>query len=68
MTAQNVDWNEIELLTKKLSKKILKLQLNFTSITTVSRGRVIPSRLFADHLGIKKIIVDTKKFLLILCL
>ncbi len=68
MTPQNVDWNEIELLTKKLSKKILKLQQNFTSITTISRGGLVPSRLLADHLGIKKIFVDTKKFLLILYL
>ena len=58
---QNVDWNEIESLVAILSKKILKLQKNFSSITTLSRGGLIPSRLLADHLGIKKIFVDKKK-------
>ena len=58
---QNVDWNEIEQLIKILSKKILKLQRSFQSITTLSSGGLVPSRLLADHLGIKKIYVDKKK-------
>jgi hypoxanthine phosphoribosyltransferase len=57
---QNVSWNEIESLVKILSKKILNLKRNFSSITTLSRGGLVPSRLLADHLGIKKIFVDKK--------
>jgi len=57
---QNVSWNEIESLVKILSKKILNLERTFSSITTLSRGGLIPSRLLADYLGIKKIFVDKK--------
>ncbi len=49
---QNVSWNEIELLVKILSIKISKLQRNFSNITTLSRGGLVPSRLLADHLRI----------------
>ena len=55
---QNVSWDEIESLVKLLSKKILKLERNFSSITTLSRGGLVPSRLLADYLGIEKIFVD----------
>jgi hypothetical protein len=58
---QDVNWNEIESLIKTLSKKILKLPVNFSSITTVSRGGLIPSRLLADHLDIETIFVDKNK-------
>ena len=57
---QNVSWDEIESLVQLLSKKILKLERNFSSITTLSRGGLVPSRLIADYLGIKKIFVDKK--------
>jgi hypoxanthine phosphoribosyltransferase len=57
---QNVSWDEIESLVKILSKKILNLERNFSSITTLSRGGLVPSRLLADYLGIKKIFVDKK--------
>ena len=60
ITTQDVSWNEIESLIEKLSKNILKLSRHFSSITTVSRGGLIPSRLLADALGIKKILVDQK--------
>ena len=60
IAAQHVDWNDIESLVGRLSKNILKLSRNFSSITTVSRGGLIPSRLLADALGIKKILVDQK--------
>ena len=60
IAAQHVDWNCIESLVGKLSKNILKLSRNFSSITTVSRGGLIPSRLLADSLGIKTILVDQK--------
>ena len=61
VSSQNVDWTEIESLVKILSKTISKLPQTFASISTVSRGGLIPSRLLADHLGIKKILVDKKK-------
>ena len=60
ITTQDVSWSEIESLVEKLSKNILKLSRTFSSITTISRGGLIPSRLLADALGIKKILVDQK--------
>ena len=60
IAAQHVDWNDIESLVGKLSKNISKLSRTFSSITTVSRGGLIPSRLLADSLGIKTILVDQK--------
>ena len=60
ITTQDVSWSEIESLVEKLSKNILKLSRTFSSITTISRGGLIPSRLLADSLGIKKIFVDQK--------
>ena len=56
--AQYVNWSEIELLTDILSDLILKSSRTFSSITTLSRGGLIPSRLLADHLGIQTILVD----------
>lgn len=61
MPAQNVSWDEIESLVEILTKKILKLPRTFSSITTLSRGGLVPSRLLADRLGIKEIYVDKKK-------
>ncbi|WP_428324039.1 phosphoribosyltransferase [Nitrosopumilus sp.] len=59
--SQDVDWFEIESLVKKLSNKISKLPRTFSSITTISRGGLIPARLVADQLEIKKIFVDKRK-------
>ncbi|BDQ30778.1 phosphoribosyltransferase [Nitrosopumilus zosterae] len=58
---QNVDWNEIESLVNILSKKITKLSRTFSTITTIGRGGLVPSRLLADRLGIEKILVDKNK-------
>ena len=55
---QEVTWNDIEKIIKKLSKSILELNRSFSSITTISRGGLIPSRLIADALNIEKIYVD----------
>ena len=60
VAAQHVDWTNIESLVGKLSENILKLPRTFSSITTLSRGGLIPSRLLADSLGIKTILVDQK--------
>jgi len=58
---QNVSWTEIERLTDILSKKILALSKDYSSISTISRGGLVPARLLADHLGINTILVDKNK-------
>jgi len=60
VNSQYVSWNDIENTVQIVSKKISKLSKNFSSISTVSRGGLIPSRLLADSLGIEKIFVDQK--------
>ena len=57
---QYVSWSEIDSLIKILSDLISKSSRTFSSITTLSRGGFVPSRLLADHLGIQKIFVDEK--------
>ena len=58
---QYVSWTEIDSLIEMLSDRILKSSRTFSTITTLSRGGLVPSRLLADHLGIEKIIVDSEK-------
>ncbi|MBT4175625.1 MAG: phosphoribosyltransferase [Thaumarchaeota archaeon] len=58
---QEVSWKEIDTLVEQLCKKILKLPRTFSSITTLSRGGFVPSRLVADYLGIETIHVDKRK-------
>jgi len=55
---QYVSWSEIDSLITILSDLIRKSTRSFSTITTLSRGGLIPARLLADHLGIKKILVD----------
>ena len=57
---QYVSWSEIDSLIELLSNSILKSKKEFSSISTISRGGLVPSRLLADYLGIKKIFVDEK--------
>jgi len=57
---QYVSWSEIDSIVKILSDTIAKSSRKFSSISTLSRGGLVPSRLLADHLGIKKILVDEK--------
>lgn len=57
---QYVSWSEINSLVTLLSELISKSSRSFSSISTLSRGGLVPSRLLADHLGIKKIFVDEK--------
>jgi len=61
VSSQDVSWNDIEYLVRTLSENISKLPRSFSSITTLSRGGLVPSRLLADILGIKKIFVDQNK-------
>jgi hypothetical protein len=51
-------WENIESCIAVLIKKILDKGLSFNSISTVSRGGLVPARLIADRLGIKQILVD----------
>ena len=55
---QYVNWSEIDSLIVILSTLIKKSTRSFSTITTLSRGGLIPARLLADHLGIQKILVD----------
>ncbi len=59
--SQKISWSEIEKLMKILSKKITDIPRNFSSISTISRGGLVPARLLADHLEIKTIFVDKNK-------
>src|SRR3989344_3265836 len=59
--SQNVTWTDIERLAKLLSKKISVLSKDFSSISTISRGGLVPARLMADHMGIDTILVDKNK-------
>lgn len=52
------DWNEIEECVDLLVKRISARNTKFQSISTVSRGGLVPARLVADRLGIKQIFVD----------
>lgn len=57
---QYVSWSEIDSLIELLSNFILKSKKEFSNISTLSRGGLVPSRLLADQLGIEKIFVDEK--------
>ncbi|PJB97821.1 MAG: phosphoribosyltransferase, partial [Nitrosopumilales archaeon CG_4_9_14_0_8_um_filter_34_10] len=58
---QNITWVDVERLTKLLSKKISQTSNEFSSISTISRGGLVPARLLADHMGIDTILVDKNK-------
>jgi hypoxanthine phosphoribosyltransferase len=59
--SQKVSWVEIERMVKTLSEKINVMSRNFSSISTVSRGGLVPARLLADRLDIQTIYVDKDK-------
>ena len=50
------NWSEIESGIAKLVQKIQNKK--FKTISTISRGGLVPARLVADRLGIKQILVD----------
>ena len=58
MDADNVSWTRIEKLTKILADKIKEKSLEFHSISTITRGGLVPARLLADRLGIDQILID----------
>lgn len=59
--SQKISWSEIEKLIKILSEKINDISVSFSSISTISRGGLVPARLLADHLEIETIFVDKNK-------
>ena len=54
----NLTWKEIETYVSILSNKIKKSGFEFDTISTISRGGLIPARLIADQFDIKKIRID----------
>lgn len=60
---QNVTWKNIKKLICSLSQKILEHSKDFSSISTISRGGLVPARLSVDHMSIDKILVDKNKIL-----
>lgn len=61
MDAQKNDlksWNEIEDCVRILVAKIQETKQQFKSIHTISRGGLVPARLVADRLNIKRMFVD----------
>jgi hypoxanthine phosphoribosyltransferase len=59
--SEKVSWSEVEKLIKILSEKIISMSRDFSSISTISRGGLVPARLLADFLGLDTILVDQKK-------
>jgi len=51
----------VDALTKLLSDKIKATGKKFNSISTITRGGLVPSRLMADRLDIHEILVDKNK-------
>ena len=61
MESDSITWQKIESLSKILSDKIIKKGDEFNSISTISRGGLVLSRLMADRLDIHEILVDKNK-------
>ena len=61
MESDLVSWARIETLAKILAEKILSTGKEFNSISTISRGGLVPARLMADHLDIHEILADKNK-------
>ena len=59
--SKKVTWTEIEKLTRLLFVKVSAICKDFSSISTISRGGLVPARLLADHMGIDAIFVDKNK-------
>ena len=59
--SEKISWSEVEKFIKILSEPIMPIPREFSSISTISRGGLIPARLLADHLGFDAILVDQKK-------
>ena len=59
MESDAVNWKRVEELSEILYQNLAnKTNTKFHSISTISRGGLIPARLMADIMGIDKILVD----------
>ena len=59
MKSDVVTWSRVEELSKKLWKNLEKKNtIQFHSISTISRGGLVPARLMADIMGIDEILID----------
>lgn len=61
MESDSISWKRIEKITKSLAKKIKSTKKQFNSISTITRGGLVPARLMADILDIHEILVDKNK-------
>jgi len=61
MESDSIGWTRIESLVKILADKIKATGKEFNSISTISRGGLVPARLMADHLNIHEILADKNK-------
>lgn len=52
------NWSEIESAITKMVEKLAAKKIQFRTISTISRGGLVPARLMADRLNIKQILVD----------
>lgn len=60
-SSKEVSWQQITILVSNLAQKLQKNGQEYDELYTISRGGLVPARLLADELGIKKILVDKKK-------
>ena len=59
MESDTVSWNQVEELSCILWKNIQQhTSIKFHSISTISRGGLVPARLMADIMGLDEILVD----------
>lgn len=61
MESDSVSWTRIESLVKILADKVKATGKEFNSVSTISRGGLVPARLMADHLDIHEILADKNK-------
>ena len=61
MESDSVSWKRIESITQLLAKKVKTTKKEFNSISTITRGGLVPARLMADILDINEILVDKNK-------
>jgi hypothetical protein len=58
MKSDIVNWTRVEKLSNTLWQNLDKTTAKFHSISTISRGGLVPARLMADIMGINEILVD----------
>ncbi len=61
MESDSISWKRIETITKLLAKKVKSTKKEFNSISTITRGGLVPARLMADVMDIHEILVDKNK-------